>query len=91
MTLMLCRNRVADFTKWKDVFDSHEQAHQNAGLRLVNVWRSTEEPNNVFFIFQVASVEQARKFVSDPSAAEVGRVAGVLDGEYYFLESAFGK
>jgi hypothetical protein len=83
---LLCRNRVADFSKWKAVFDSHADAHCEAGLRLLDLWRGVEEPNNVFFLFEVANVEHARAFLSDPAAAEAGSTAGVLDGEYHFLE-----
>ena len=49
MSYMLCRNRVADFARWKEVFASHQEAHRNAGLRLTKLWRSLEQPNNVFF------------------------------------------
>ena len=90
MTYMLCRNRVADYTRWKAVFASHAVAHRDAGLRLVTVWRSVEEPNNVFFLFEVASIEKARKFISNPQAAKAGESSGVLDGDYHFLEDAGG-
>jgi hypothetical protein len=68
MTYMLCRNRVADFAQWKSVFDSHLRAHQETGLRLVNLWRCIDVPNNVFFLFQVSSLERAQRFISDPEA-----------------------
>jgi hypothetical protein len=87
---LLCRNRVADFVRWKGVFASHAAAHGAAGLRLVNIWRSVEEPNNVFFLFEVASVEKAREFIGNPAAAEAGRASGVIDGEYHFIEDAGG-
>jgi hypothetical protein len=90
MTYMLCRNRVRDFARWKAVFASHQEAHQNAGLRLASLWRSVEDPNNVFFIFEVASVEQARAFIGDPEAAKAGVASGVIDGEYHFIEDAGG-
>jgi len=88
MTYMLCRNRVADFSRWKAVFASHEAAHREAGLRLVSLWRAVEEPNNVFFMFEVASLDKARKFISNPEAAKVGEASGVIDGEYHFVEDA---
>jgi hypothetical protein len=88
MIYMLCRNRVADFGRWKAVLSSHEQAHKDAGLRLVAIGRGLEEPNNVFFMFEVASVEMAQAFVADPEAAKAGEAAGVLDGEYHFVEAA---
>ena len=87
MIVMLCRNRVADFPKWKAVFDSHAQAHRTAGLRLRDLWRDIAEPNNVFFVFEVTSLDRAQAFISDPASAEAGRTSGVLDGEYHFLET----
>jgi hypothetical protein len=88
MTVMLCKNRVADFSKWKAVFVSHAQAHRAAGLRLRDLWRELEDPNNVFFVFEVANLDKARAFISDPAAAEAGKTSGVQEGEFHFLESA---
>jgi len=88
MTYMLCRNRVADFSRWKAVFASHEAAGLSAGLRLIQIWRDVEDANNVFFMFEVASVEKAREFIGNPEAAKAGEVSGVLDGEYHFVEDA---
>jgi hypothetical protein len=48
MTYMLCRNRIADFLRWKAVFASHQAAHQDAGLQLVSIWRTVGEPDNHF-------------------------------------------
>ena len=88
MTYMLCRNRVADFSRWRAVFASHEAAHLDAGLRLK--WLAVEETNNVFFMFEVASMDKARKFISDPGAAKAAEASGVIDGEYHFVEDAGG-
>ena len=90
MIYMLCRNRVADFSRWKAVFASHEAAHQAAGLRLVSIWRGDEEPNNIFFLFEVASLEKAREFIGNPEAAKAGEASGVIDGEYHFVGDAGG-
>jgi hypothetical protein len=90
MVLLLCRNRVADFAKWKFVFASHAVAHKDAGLALVNIWRGVDEPNNDFFVFEVASLDKARAFIGDSKAAEAGSASGVMDGEYHFVDSASG-
>ena len=90
MTYMLCRNRVADFSRWKTVFASHQLGHQSAGLRLVNLWRTVEGPVDVFFIFEVSSMEKARKFISDPEAAKAAETSGVIEGEYHFVEETGG-
>jgi len=90
MTVLLCRNRVLDFSKWKGVFDSHAQAHRDAGLHLKNIWRGVEEPNKVFFLFEVTDTQKARAFISNPGAADAAKTSGVLDGEYHFLEGSTG-
>ena len=86
MIYMLCRNRLVDFARWKRVFDSHAEAHRSAGLNLLHLWRSLDDPNNVFFLFEVKSTEKARAFIHAPEAAEAGKVSGVIEGEMHFLE-----
>ncbi len=86
MYTMLCRNRVEDYEKWRRVFDSHTEAHREAGLHLTDLWTDIEDANNVFFLFSVASLEKARAFIADPASAEAGKDAGVLDGEFHFLQ-----
>ena len=90
MLYMLCRNRVRDFAVWKNMFDSHAEAHRSAGLRLQHLWRSLDEPNDVFFLFEVEDRERALAFVSAPSGAEAGKASGVIDGEIRLLELAVG-
>jgi len=91
MTHMLCRNRVGDFAGWKRVFDSHAEAHREAGLKLIQLWRSIDDPNNVFFLFEVSSIEKARAFLRAPAASEARQSSGVLDGpDIHFLEAVEG-
>jgi len=61
---------------------------QDTGLRLMNMWQCVEEPNNVFFMFEVTSMDRARAFISAPEAAKVGEASGVIDGECYFVKDA---
>ena len=89
MTL-LCRNRVQDFSRGKAVLDSHAQAHRNAGLHLKSIWQAIGDPDNVFFLFELAEENKAREFISNPFAAKAAKTSGVLDGEYHFLESTVG-
>jgi hypothetical protein len=85
MIYMLCRNRVADYQTWRREFDSQKEASVEAGLALVKLWQSLDDPNNVFFLFKVDSLEKARAFISAPGNAEIGKAAGVLDGEIHFV------
>ena len=86
MHYMLCRNRVVDFDKWRRTLLSHAEAQRTAGLRLVDLWRCVDDPNNVFFLLEVSNIETAQQFVNAPEAAETGREAGVIDGEWHIVE-----
>ncbi|HEV3119103.1 MAG TPA: hypothetical protein VGY58_18760 [Gemmataceae bacterium] len=90
MLYMVCRNRVADYAKWREVFEEHAEAHRAAGLVLRHVWRTVEDPNNIYFVFEVGDIAKACAFISTPEAAAAGRDSGVVDGEYHFAESAPG-
>jgi len=87
MTHIVCRTRVKDYTIWRAVFDSHKQAHRDAGLMLANVWRSIDEPNNVFFVFEVKDIGRANQFINSPDSVRAGAESGVIDGEYHFVEN----
>jgi len=72
------------------VFASHAEAHREAGLNLLNAWRDIADANNVFCLFEVAGVDRARAFCEAPESAAAGEAAGVVDGEFHFVEEAGG-
>jgi len=83
---MLCRNRVKDFKKWKDIFDSQLESQEANGLILKDLWTELDNANNVFFIFEVTNLQKAKDFINDPESAKVGEMSGVIDGECHFIE-----
>lgn len=86
MLVMLCRNRVQDFSEWKRIFDSQCDEQRGAGLRLTHLWRDVEDRNNVFFLFEVSDKQKALALINSPDAAEIGKKSGVVDGECHFLD-----
>ena len=83
--VLLVRNKVKDFDRWKRVFDSQDKSARAAGLVLIQMWRSVDETNEVFFTFEVEDRAGAESFMSSPEAASAGGEAGVIDGDYHFL------
>ena len=84
--ILLVRNRVKDLDHWKRVFDEQEAAGMAAGLSVKHVWRSADNPDEVFFILGVEDRAMAEAYMATPEAAQVGEEAGALEGEYWFLE-----
>jgi len=87
---MMCRTRVEDFDRWFGVFQSHKNAHKEAGLVLELLARENEDPDNIFFVFEVQSLDRAIAFIESPESAEAGKSAGVIDGEYHFVDELNG-
>ncbi len=83
--MLLVRNRVEDVDRWLRFFDAQGDEARAAGLTVAHVWQAVDEPGQVYFLLQVADRQRAEAFMSTPKAAEVGRRAGVIDGEVHFL------
>ena len=86
MKTMLCYNQVQDFNKWKQIFNSHSSAHEEAGLRLINLWREIGKPNNVYFVLEFEDLDKAQAFINSPHSEQAGQEAGVIDGWVRFME-----
>ena len=78
MYYLLCKHKVADYPKWRRVFDSHAEAQREAGLHLLHVLREIADPNTVVFLFRVDDPDKARAFTQAPSASEAAEVSGVI-------------
>jgi heme-degrading monooxygenase HmoA len=86
MTYMLVRHKVADFSAWKLIFDSHSAAQQQSGLRAPKILRNLDDPNEVVLLFEVTDLEKARAFVSSPEVPAAKEQSGVVDRpDIYFL------
>ena len=78
MTHLLVRHNVADFAKWKPVYDAHLAARQKAGLREKNLLRSINNPNEVVLLFEAEDLTRAQAFSESPDLREAMQKAGVV-------------
>jgi hypothetical protein len=60
MMHMLVRHRVADFAKWKPVYEAHLWARQKAGLKEERLFRNADDPNEVLLLFSVEDVDKQK-------------------------------
>jgi hypothetical protein len=81
------RNRVKDADRWKRVFDAQAAAGAAAGLTVLQVWRSVDAPDQVFFLLDVEDRKRAEAYMASPESAAAGVEAGALDGEVHFLDA----
>lgn len=83
---LLVRNRVADFATWREYLEADQLPAAEYGLELVSLWQSMDDPNEVFFLLDVADVDRANAFMARPESREIGEKSGVIDGAFYFLK-----
>jgi heme-degrading monooxygenase HmoA len=87
MIHMLIRSKVADFVKWKPVYDAHAPARQNAGLKEEHLLRSIDNPNEVIVLFSAEDLDKAKAFAASDDLRQAMQRAGVSDKpDVYFLE-----
>jgi hypothetical protein len=86
MTYVLVRHKVADFSKWKPVYDAHLGARQKAGLEEKYLLRNMENANETIILFEAEDVEKAKEFASSSDLRETMQKSGVIDKpDIYFL------
>jgi hypothetical protein len=84
--LAVIRTTVADYAKWRPVYDAHRPARDEAGLSNCSVRSSVDNPNEVFVACTMADVARAKAFTSSKSLADAMAAAGVVGKpEFFFI------
>jgi quinol monooxygenase YgiN len=87
MVTMFIRHSVADFEKWKPVYDAHEHVRKEFGCTKAEVFRNAQNPNDLLLVHQHTSREQAIKFTQSPDLKAAMAKAGVTGvPEFDFAE-----
>ena len=86
MPYVLVRQKVADFAKWKPVYDAHLPARQKAGLKEEHLLRNADDPNETIVLFEADDLQKAKEFAASADLREKMQEAGVVDKpDIYFL------
>jgi hypothetical protein len=74
---VVIKHTVADYSKWKPVFDADSTNRKAAGLHNIGVSRGLDNQNEVEAPFMIDDVQKAKAFVSDPKLKEAMQKGGV--------------
>ena len=84
---VLVRHKVADFAKWKLVYDAHLSARQKAGLKEEHLFRNADDPNEVLLLFSMEDLDKAKAFTASNDLRQTMEKSGVSDKpDVYFLK-----
>ena len=83
--------KVEDYAKWKACFDAGEETRKAAGERSYQLFRTAEDPNNLFLLCQWDSAESARAFLASDQLRKAQEESGVMQlPETFVLEELDG-
>ena len=86
MAYVIVKHTVADYARWKSVFDADGASRQAGGSKGGQLFRSADDPNEVVMLFEW-DLEQARQFGQREELRLKMQEAGVLGPpELYLLE-----
>ncbi|MEO8232521.1 MAG: cyclase [Ignavibacteriota bacterium] len=87
MAYILIHHKVEDYKKWKPAFDAHASFRAENGSMGGKVFRSADDPNDLFVLLEINSIENGKKFVSSDATKEAMKNAGVVGmPSIYFVE-----
>jgi heme-degrading monooxygenase HmoA len=87
MPYLLVRHKVADYAKWKPVFDEHGATRKASGSRGGVLLRNTTDANEVVILLEWDDAEHLRQFAQSEDLLQVMQRAGVCDQpDVFFLE-----
>ena len=90
MAQLLVHHKVEDYNKWKPFFDEHAAFRAQNGCKGGKVYRSSDNPNDLFILFEWDSVANGQKFAQSDNLKEIMQKAGVKGmPEAHFIEEAF--
>ena len=86
ISYVIVKHTVADYGRWKTIFDADGANRQAAGSKGGQVFRSADDPNEVVVLFEW-DLEKARQYSQREKLREEIQAAGVVGPpETYFLE-----
>ena len=76
--LLVIHQMVADYAKWRPIYDAHQSVRDEAGLTNCHVRSAADNPNNVYVACEMADLAKAKAFTASKSLADAMKTAGVV-------------
>jgi quinol monooxygenase YgiN len=86
MPYVLIIHEVADYQKWKAVFDDAAQIRKTAGEVSYQLLKYDTDANNIVHFSRWTSLANARQFFESPELVEIRVKAGVKAPNFIYLE-----
>ena len=89
MVSILVRHKVEDYTAWREYFDSALDFRKQSGEESFQLFRSADDPNEVWALVKWESLEKAKAFLDSDELKTKMKESGVTEKpDIYFLDEA---
>jgi heme-degrading monooxygenase HmoA len=89
MAQLFVHHKVADYAKWRQVYDEMDGIRRQFGMTDAQVLCSASDPNEVVILTVWPTVDHARQYAQSPDLKQGMQKAGVISQpEVLFLEEA---
>ena len=87
MVYVVVDHKVADYAKWKPVFDKHAETRKKSGSKGGTLFHISGEPNHPCILFEFDTMDNAKKFYESEDLKRVMQDAGVIGKpDVWFLD-----
>ena len=87
--VFVIHHKVADYAKWRPVFDSHKANQEAAGLTNPRVYHTLDNANDITIVFDMADLAKAKAFAGSKDLKAKMTKAGVMGRPTFtYLETA---
>jgi len=77
MTTLFVRHQVADYSKWRQVYDAFGPTQKTLGVQEQAVYQAVDNPNDITVRHEFASLAAAQAFGGSPELGAAMHDAGV--------------
>ena len=78
MTTLFVRHQVADYAKWRQVYDTFGPVQERFSVKAQVVYRAADNPNDVTVTHEFSALEAAQQFAASDELHEAMSKAGIV-------------
>ena len=87
MSYVMTRFKVADYARWKQVFEAGGALRQSYGSKGGRLFRNASDPNELILLTQWDNLEKARQFAqSEELKADIQKAGHLGQPDVFYLE-----
>lgn len=86
MIYVIAQLKLESYDKWKPLFNERSAMRKENGAKEANLFRNSDDPNEVVILFKWDNKENAKKYVESATLLEALQKAGIKKLKVTYLD-----